>query len=393
MNITMVTRAHWPAIGGAETYQHIVANELSKKHTVKILTQVNTDKRLTIKELTYGIKSFKPYKDGLAEVFSLCPSVEERKRMLPLKDYNSIEADEHFFPIYHSGYARILKELIKGSDIVHSFNGYFLGASAYKIAKELKIPFVITPQCHPGWWLDEAFNINLYRKSKAVFTALNYERDFLIEVGIDPEKIHVIGNVFEVSSTYTNFKKDYNINGDIVLFLGAKRPYKGYLEILKSTKEVWKKYPNTWFVFIGSKKSIGTFGADKTFKQFEDSRIIELSDLSLEEKTSAVKESTMLCLPSLSESFGIAVLEAWYYKKPVIVGDIPTSKELVGKDGLIVKQEVEPITEAIKKLLGNKTLRNELGEAGYKKVQRKYLPRKVVSKIETVYKEVLNGIH
>jgi len=78
---------------------------------------------------------------------------------------------------------------------------------------------------------------------------------------------------------------------------------------------------------------------------------------------------------SLSESFGVAVIEASSCEKPVVVSNADGLKEVVENDvtGLIVKKNnPEHAAEAILKLVHNNELRKKLGNAGRDLVLKKY---------------------
>ena len=78
---------------------------------------------------------------------------------------------------------------------------------------------------------------------------------------------------------------------------------------------------------------------------------------------------------SLSESFGVAAIEASACSKPVIVTDIGGLPEVIKKDvtGLVVNdRNPKEIADAIELLLMDKDLRNKLGSAGRNRVKKLY---------------------
>ena len=80
-------------------------------------------------------------------------------------------------------------------------------------------------------------------------------------------------------------------------------------------------------------------------------------------------------IPSEIESFGLAALEAMSCKIPVIASTAGGLPEVVkdGETGFIVEgQNPSQIAEAIEKLLFNKSLREQLGKNGRKRVMEDY---------------------
>ena len=52
--------------------------------------------------------------------------------------------------------------------------------------------------------------------------------------------------------------------------------------------------------------------------------------------SSLISCSDILVLPSLFEAVGLVVLEAMMLGKPVVSNDIPSSREFIGEDGILV---------------------------------------------------------
>ena len=76
-----------------------------------------------------------------------------------------------------------------------------------------------------------------------------------------------------------------------------------------------------------------------------------------------------------------------HFARPVIGGDIPTLRELIGDGecGLIVKQDPRQIADALLKLLDQPAYARQLGENGYQKLQRNYTTERVATSLEQVY--------
>jgi glycosyltransferase involved in cell wall biosynthesis len=107
-----------------------------------------------------------------------------------------------------------------------------------------------------------------------------------------------------------------------------------------------------------------------------------------EEKPWLFAAVDIFAYPSGFESFGIAFLEAWAVKKPVIGcrrGAIPWVVD-AGRDGLLVDfQDDRMLAEALLALLHNPGWSQALGEAGYEKVRREYTWPEVARRFREVY--------
>ena len=96
---------------------------------------------------------------------------------------------------------------------------------------------------------------------------------------------------------------------------------------------------------------------------------------------------------SVSESFGVAIIEASACGLPVIVSDVGGLSEVVAanKTGLIVRREdVSGTAEAIIKLVRDRDLREQMGLNGRLHVQENYEWSKNVSQMEEIYAKVIS---
>lgn len=93
------------------------------------------------------------------------------------------------------------------------------------------------------------------------------------------------------------------------------------------------------------------------------------------------------------ESFGVAIIEASATEKPVVVTNVGGLKEVVkdGETGFIIKPN-DPIEAAkyIEKLILNKSLREEMGKNGRKRVSELYDFRNNLDQMIQIYYETIN---
>jgi glycosyltransferase involved in cell wall biosynthesis len=96
---------------------------------------------------------------------------------------------------------------------------------------------------------------------------------------------------------------------------------------------------------------------------------------------------------SLSESFGVSIIEASACEKPVVVSDVGGLPEVVnnGVTGFIVESgNVQHAVEAIEKLILNDNLRQKMGRAGRTMVAKRYNLDDSLNRMMAIYSQVLN---
>ena len=191
-------------------------------------------------------------------------------------------------------------------------------------------------------------------------------------MGVDYER-------FSKSSTY-NFKEKFFNKREkkyhLILFCGYKNYEKGSLSILKSIPFILKKIKKVYFVFIGP----STIAFNRELSKLKNARIINLTPDNLtgyldNKKLAAFKEADIYLMPSRSDAFGIALLEAWAAAIPVIGARIGATPEVIREkvDGLLVEFDNPfDIAQKVIKLLKNNKLRKKLGLAGQVKVSQNY---------------------
>ena len=100
--------------------------------------------------------------------------------------------------------------------------------------------------------------------------------------------------------------------------------------------------------------------------------VIDLDDLTEQEKQDALAACDVLCVPSEGESFGMVYFEAWSYGKPIVALDLPSLRENVAGSGggILVGGDPQELAAALAVLLENQELRYRMGLMGQAKAAR-----------------------
>lgn len=100
----------------------------------------------------------------------------------------------------------------------------------------------------------------------------------------------------------------------------------------------------------------------------------------------------LMALPSLTEGLPNVVLGAFTTAKPVVATNVVGVPEVVedGKNGILVPpQKPDLLADEISKCLADERLMREMGRAGYRKVKSEFSVESQTTKLESIYRELL----
>ena len=180
----------------------------------------------------------------------------------------------------------------------------------------------------------------------------------------------------------------------IVLFLSRIDRKKGLDLLIPAFHGVLKSIPEAALVIAG--------GGDRALIENlrDQCRALAIEDavywpgfLEGEAKLGVLAEAEVFVLPSYSENFGIAVIEAMAAAVPVIITDrVGVCREVEqGKAGLVVAAAIEPVRNAIVRLLSDEPLRAALGQNGKRLARSCFAPAAVINKLMQGYASVLEA--
>jgi glycosyltransferase involved in cell wall biosynthesis len=104
--------------------------------------------------------------------------------------------------------------------------------------------------------------------------------------------------------------------------------------------------------------------------------------------------SELFVLPSseISETFSLAILEAFACAKPVVSTDLPTGVSFVNQDGctgmIVQPKNHQALGRAIRKLLAGGRLREELGRNARKRAEEEFTAEKMGDKFISLYRAI-----
>ena len=390
MKLLYTLTTYPPAIGGAQLHQHLIAQQLKQQHQIQVFTHWDQNRTDWLMGTTINAPAqSKDYIIDDIPVHCMGINLIDKARLLPYLPLYYPWMDLALPPIANC-ISRYLDQYAQSADLLHNvrIGREGLSYASYQLAKKYDIPFIFTPVHHPRWvgWRYRAY-IKLYQLADAVIALTETEKQTLINLGVNGDRITVtgMGAILAEKADSQAFKATYKTPDPIILFLAQHHSYKGYQQLLQAAPIVWKRFPEAQFVFAGP----AIANSEKYFKN-QDPRIHRLGSLSLQDKSNALAACTLLCVPSSQESFGGVYTEAWYFDKPVIGCNIPAVSEVIdhGINGYLVNQNPIEIADAICQILLNPNQALKMGQNGNQKLQAKFTWNRIAEITESIYQRV-----
>jgi glycosyltransferase involved in cell wall biosynthesis len=290
-------------------------------------------------------------------------------------------------------------------NIVHVTNIPFdsLVYSAYRFARQRRIPLVITPFLHLGEPGDEAVRryytmphqMTMLRNSSVVIVQTELERSYLLSQGVRAERMRKIGVGIDPEhlrgGCADRFRAKYHVHAPIVFYIGTQAYDKGTVHLVEAMQKLWERGSKARLVLAGPVTS-SFEGYFRSLPEATRERCHLLGFISEEDKRDLLDAGDVFAMPSRTDSFGIVYLEAWLYKKPVIgalAGGVPDVIQ-DNEDGYLVPfGDVPRLAEAIGVLLADHTRAHQFGEKGYHKAITQHTWDKKYAAIKAIYEELL----
>lgn len=270
-------------------------------------------------------------------------------------------------------------------------------------AKRAGVPLIMLGALHLSdqWGYARANLYQAIRQCDHYIAHTDYERDHLLAHGIAPNKISVIGAGVDVAqfadAQGDTMRARYQWGtAPIVATLGKQMARKRFDRLLTAMQLVWGQRPDVKLLIAGGR---GSYTPQLTAQiaalpPEQRHQVTLLQDISEAEKALLLAAADIFVLPSPHESFGIAFIEAWACKKPVIGMRSGAIAGLIeaGVDGLLTPPDDDlALAQALHYLLDNPALRCSMGEAGFTKVMQRYTWPAVTRQVRDIYQQYAAG--
>jgi len=263
----------------------------------------------------------------------------------------------------------------------------------------------------PGW---RTFLLRYLDDYDAVIVSCKKYKRSLLKAGFKGRVYQIYPHIDERAhgqasdAKVKQFCERFGISDDdtIILVVARLDPIKGQDTTVRALARVAKRFPRAKLVLVGngsfSSARKGGLGLPKGARWLDKlerlasklgirERIVFTRYLTGDELRAAYTRADVIVLPSVLEGFGLAVLEGWMYKKPVVVSSGAGVSELIidGENGrLFPPNDHEELASKIIEVLSKPETAGEMGKRGFETVKRCYV-RQGIQSLLNVFSEVL----
>jgi glycosyltransferase involved in cell wall biosynthesis len=180
------------------------------------------------------------------------------------------------------------------------------------------------------------------------------------------------------------------IKGKYIYFLGTLEPRKNLIGLLEAYGKLSTSFQNSYSLVISGGK--GWNDSDITNKiddlKSQGLNIVITGYVSDEERAALFARASLYVMPSFYEGFGMQLLEAMFYKTPMLVSDIPVLREVAGNAAVYSKTDPNSIREGIENILKDSANQKTIVRYGETRL-RDFTWKKVANE---VYDEICRSV-
>lgn len=264
------------------------------------------------------------------------------------------------------------------------------------------IPHICTPFVHLGVPGDTQIvryytmphQIDLLCQAARVIVQTTLERDFLRGAGVPDQRMETVGVGVDPAELAggdgDRFRREQQLTGPLVLTLGAAAYDKGTIHVVEAMRRLWAQGSPAIWVQVGPlldhfERFYATLSAD------ERARTRLLGYVPDQTRRDALAAANLMAMPSRTDSFGIAYLEAWCYNLPVIGAQAGGVPEVIrdGVDGFLIPfGDTHALSTQIQYLLDNPTTAHTLGTHGKARVLQELTWEHKYAQVYRIYEGV-----
>lgn len=367
-------------IFGAENYQLKIIHELLVRgytiHFLRLYTDRQGGKGGRFIELlkSYGVKTFEI---NIGRVINP-GNLVKINLIIQAGQYNLVHTHLIHADIHLALVKMLFNRKLKLVSTKHGYDNDFTAKHGFNPDKQTLTPYFVISRFAE-------------RRMNKTFTITNSLRNFFIKTGLTTaDKMSTIHYGFDFVLPEASWKEArFKIFKKQIVIAGRLVKFKGHRYVLEAMPEVIRKHPDAGLVVIGSGE------LDEELKMLTKSLDLERHVIFTGYSNEVARwmfNSDIVCVPSISEGFGVVLLEAFNCSKPVVAFDVPACNELIShrKTGMLVEPfNVPKLSGTIIELFENPTLSTEVGAAAHKRLKEYFTLKRMTDQTVEFYNSVI----
>jgi glycosyltransferase involved in cell wall biosynthesis len=421
MKLAIVVQRYGSEVnGGAEYHARLLAERLSTKHSVTVLSTCALDyvswknhypagdsklENVEVKRFKVIIRRFKYLFDRLYDIVAFVVKVEsaikDRRSRGPMSWQLRLKVGiaAGLLKIYDLCFRNLIESLwmLASGPLTPSMSKYirahrdsydcfiffsFMYPTTFENLKLVREKAILIPTAHrePGIYQHRLRAIS--QRISAILFNTPEEKSYFFECFPESSRLphDVVGIGLADIKTHSDTLADSlqtSAHQPYILYIGRIEIFKGCETLFDFFRRYKDAHGGTLKLLL-----IGT----ATMPLPNRSDIIHLGFVSDQEKIALLESCELLVMPSAYESLSMVVLEAWSQKKPVLVNGL--CEVLVGQvqrsGGGQIFSDYNSFATALSSLTTDREKRASMGELGYRYYQAFYQWESILSRVEAM---------
>jgi glycosyltransferase involved in cell wall biosynthesis len=284
--------------------------------------------------------------------------------------------------------------------------------AAARCAQRLGIPYIVSPHgmCEPFELARKAWKKKIYfdlierqtlQNAAAIHAITKAEQNHCAQLHCH-NPIPVIPHGVEILPFLSSAAVDRHLpaivaaippQAPVLLFMGRLHPKKGLDLLIPAFAQILKQHPAAYLVLAGPDAGYQETGVNLAQSLGIESRVLFPGMVTGVAKQALLQRSDVFALPSYSEGFSVAILEALAAAKPVVISKFCYFDEVINAHcGLVVDTNVSALAQGLNQILNLTPLsRSAMGEQGQQFIKHHYTWSATAAQMRDLYQFVLRS--
>lgn len=373
MKIMILVSQTYPVVGGTELASFKIASHLAQRgHEVTLVTRYLAGLGHVIAQIG-EMKAYEELFDGKLKIY--------RVKRLPTMGGRFLSQTLKAFLLS----LRKPPDAILGFTLTPTCFSALVVKYLLMITRLKKVPVIawgrgndvfVTPSRKDSIGLLTRSLLKLVFQADVVLAQTPAMLETLVKMGCKKEKIKIVGNGIDLS-IYSKFRT--KLDNKTIIYVGGARPVKGLLYLISAVNKI----KDVKLVVLGG------WGEQKyAARAIAESNTTFVDAVPNDAVPNFLEGASCFVLPSLSEGFSNALLEAMAVGLPVIATDVGGNPHVLGDAGILVPpKDDEALRKAIVELFEDHKLLEEYSKRSLERVKL-FSWDTIIDQLEKIMQEV-----